>query len=204
MKTIMIPIQPKYAELEMNGKKTIEVRKFYTEPPFKVCNYVTYGMLLYSEYPNGNDSREIRLGKFKVTSKNNIGHQLNGKVAYEYVVKYIEKRSIKGLIHSQSDFFTFCNKAGFKNPKEFFDYAGKKEYLYLLHISDLKIYDKPKELGEFRHLCKHYYDGNSGCEDYCGMYENGACKNGYIAITKPPQNFIYIEEIRCCQSEESK
>ena len=27
MKTIMIPIQPKWAELEMNGKKTVEIRK---------------------------------------------------------------------------------------------------------------------------------------------------------------------------------
>ena len=41
MKSILISVKPKWAELEMNGKKTIEVRKkFYIEPPFKVYNYV--------------------------------------------------------------------------------------------------------------------------------------------------------------------
>lgn len=49
------------------------------------------------------------------------------------------------------------------------------------HISDLKIYDKPKELGEFRKVCL-----NGKCSD-C-IYEE--CK-----ITRPPQSWCYVEEL---------
>ena len=53
---------------------------------------------------------------------------------------------------------------------------------YAWHISDLKIYDKPKELGEFRKVCL-----NGKCSD-C-IYEE--CK-----ITRPPQSWCYVEELQ--------
>ena len=56
-------------------------------------------------------------------------------------------------------------------------YVGTKEF-YGWHISDLVIYDEPKELGEFTGLRK--------------------TKFGYepIKITRPPQSWGYCEELK--------
>ena len=60
MKSIILSVQPQWIEKILNNEKTIEVRKSCPqETPFKVYVYCTYGTLLYSDYPNGNDSREI-------------------------------------------------------------------------------------------------------------------------------------------------
>ena len=67
-----------------------------------------------------------------------------------------------------------CNTARM-NPMDFIKY-GKGKPLYAWHISDLVIYDKPKELSEFEGLRK--------------------TKFGYepIEIKRPPQSWCYVEE----------
>lgn len=79
--------------------------------------------------------------------------------------------------------------------KELYHYLqGKIPYLW--HISKLKIYDKPKELSEFRKPCNHYCE-KCGCLDIAemGAYEHtftvSACTN---ILTRPPQSWCYIEE----------
>ena len=77
-------------------------------------------------------------------------------------------------------------------------YLGNKDG-YGWHISNLKIYGKPKELSEFISPSKA-----KKCVDYC---VNGICSNlgyeelcgairrcEYKKITRPPQNYIYVEE----------
>lgn len=67
---------------------------------------------------------------------------------------------------------------------ELFNYivGNKKEGTGgLWHITDLKIYDHPRALGEFRKICS-----NGECFD-C-IYEE--CK-----ITRPPQSWMYVEEL---------
>ena len=61
-------------------------------------------------------------------------------------------------------------------------YAGNKMFLRGLHITSPKLFDKPKELGEFRKVCL-----NGKCSD-C-IYEE--CK-----ITRPPQSWCYVEELQ--------
>ncbi len=83
--------------------------------------------------------------------------------------------------------------------KELKAYLGN-DYGYGWHISDLKIYDKPKELGEFTtpfcpyevakckvgaRLCKHYT-----FEDALG----GECDYAH-RITRPPQSYMFVEEL---------
>ena len=172
MKTIMIPIKPQYAALEMNGKKTIEVRKFYIEPPFKVVNYVTKAKgksqgkdtvredWLTTPHPHIKDKNVYVLGA-------NYGECLNGTVAFEYVVNKVDKEP---------------------------DYAYYKKYLYAWHISDLKIYDKPKEITE-------YYRESGTFDDNDFILQNKINEDGkYIEhymkyIKRPPQNYIYVEDL---------
>ena len=78
-------------------------------------------------------------------------------------------------------------------------YLGNKDG-YGLHITDLKIYDKPKELSDFISPSKV-----KKCVDYC---INGICSNlgyeelcgairrcEYKKLTRPPQSWQYINEL---------
>lgn len=163
MKTILVSVKPKYAELEMSGKKTIEVRKFYIKPPFKVVNYVI--------------KDKIGTGIFMYGTELMGGYLLSGKVVYEYVVNKVDK-----IINRGNGFYIDGENNGYTNliaKASCLDFIDLKNYFkekngYALHISDLKIYDKPKELKKFATMCKH---------------------SGEKPITRPPQDFVYVEEI---------
>lgn len=61
-----------------------------------------------------------------------------------------------------------------------------------MHISDLKIYDTPKELSEFRKLGKEYHDIRENEKGYLTFLD------GYIEgepLTRPPQSWCYVEEL---------
>ena len=69
------------------------------------------------------------------------------------------------------------------------DYLGNKDG-YAWHISDLVIYDEPRELGEFKHYCK-----KQPCQTNCWKcdrydYIANVCLN---AITRPPESWRYID-----------
>ena len=83
------------------------------------------------------------------------------------------------------------------------DYAKDGEKLLNgLVISDLVIYDEPKELSEFKRFCDGVGGniGCSGCQYYysenteSGSYEECCCDN-LRPITRPPQSWCYVEEI---------
>ncbi len=71
--------------------------------------------------------------------------------------------------------------------------------LYAWYISDLKIYDKPKELGELYTICRHK-ECNS-CKYKSFDYGYGGSKDlvctvsGKIPLTCPPQSYCYVEEL---------
>ena len=69
-------------------------------------------------------------------------------------------------------------------------YLGNKDG-YGWHISDLKIYDKPKELSEFCIPCK------VSCENCKNpLYFECLCEEkGKKIVTRPPQSWQYINEL---------
>ena len=76
--------------------------------------------------------------------------------------------------------------------KEIYNY-GKGKMLYGLHISNLKIYDKPKKLREFYtkktcNSCK-----KSGYESTACIYDED-CRVPML-ITRAPQSWQYVEEL---------
>ena len=91
--------------------------------------------------------------------------------------------------------------------KELENYQGEKTYIWGWHISDLKIYDKPKELSEFNKPCDFNYDcflcdravyDKKVITDISGKITK--VNNKFIAcddvITRPPQSWCYVEELR--------
>ena len=63
---------------------------------------------------------------------------------------------------------------------------------YGLHISDLVIYDKPKELSEFYQKCKSY-DKDEWENDDCLECENPCGNGGKLYLKRPPQSWCYVE-----------
>ncbi len=162
-KEILMSIQPKWCAKIANGEKTIEVRKSRPklETPFKCYIYCTIG--------NG-----VK-GDYLVPS----GIQC-GKVIGEFVCKGIMQ---------PFDSLRLMAKQSCLTENELFDYS-KGKTLYGWRISDLKIYDKPKELSEFRTICRDVY-----CQDDYGT-PTWFCKDGYgaCAVKDKEKEYPYNEE----------
>lgn len=79
--------------------------------------------------------------------------------------------------------------------EELFSYVGDsmRGHCYGWHISDLLIYDEPRELTAFRRACK-----NSWYCESCAMYweNNGTCGNESLQIRRPPQSWCYVEAMK--------
>lgn len=193
-KSIIQSIKPQYCELIASGKKTIEVRKRRPklDVPFKVYIYCTKGENLWKK---GNS---VFLDKRYNRLLQTFDHMLNGKVIGEYLcddVKYLEPVGKEYYIEFDD------NEATCLRYDEIRKYGNGKP-LYLWHITDLKIYDKPKELSEFYHYCGDnpkckncpylYVESN---EDI-GTYEQCCSNNeGCKPLTHPPQSWCYVEEV---------
>ena len=186
MKSILLSIKPKYVELIASGEKTIEVRKSAPkEEPFKAYIYCTIGDGVKGDYlvPSG-----IQCGKV-------IGEFICDKV--ERLEEHIEQG---GLYYILSD--TFNEQAQLDNW-ELHDY-GKGKTLYGWHISDLKIYDKPRELSEFNAVCK-YINSDKSChfrKVMCPYQQFDYNEDGSInivecsrVIIRPPQSWQYVEDL---------
>lgn len=217
MKSVMISIQPKWCELIASGKKKVEVRK--TKPtlptPFKCYIYKSF---TFGKYENKNvicngcgkvigefvcDSIDKFTAEFYVESQNKIKY-LGG--VYEDIRKvFIDDDGEEDFLMettNQRDNPSDCELL--KNACLTFDelknYIGNGDNgFYSLHITDLKIYDKPKELFEFRTPpCEKNEDYCSNCGyRYRTSYEYSEYdrdrENGKI-ITRPPQSWGYVEE----------
>lgn len=198
MKSVLISIQPKWCELIASGKKTIEVRKTKPklETPFKVYIYCTkprhyYKIsrhLLISDESlfliNGN----VRMcDGFGVEYEDSEYKHLNCKVIGEFVCD-----NLKTFEFGTEYYQTLVGSC--LTGDEVWDY-GKGKTLYGWHISDLVIYDKPRELSEFYKPCAFGEDDVS-----CFLCE----KSGYAPdmhidcfnkVTRPPQSWCYVEEV---------
>ncbi len=130
-KAVLLSIQPKWCELIASGKKTIEVRK--TKPklptPFKCYIYQTKRTWFYSIYYS------------KIAD-------WQGKVIGEFVCDEIIPISVyynnPNCHIALREFPYVC-----MTDREIMNYLGNGKKGYGWHISDLKIYDTPKELIEF-------------------------------------------------------
>lgn len=193
MKSILISIHPQWVEKIANGKKTIEVRKTAPkEVPFKAYIYNT------SQKFDG----EILLTADKKVERryrhcrDNGDIPLAGKVIGEFIcdkVYSIKNQGIRFVVADEEQGVT--NEIARQSCLDYDDmvgYLGNKDG-YGLHISDLKIYDKPKELSEFTRPCS--YDGICfSCKRFIanGM-SYGFCDS---TITRPPQSWQYVEELK--------
>lgn len=141
MKAVMLSIQPKYCELIASGKKTVEVRK--TKPkidvPFKCYIYET------------KDKRFENIGVHYADGRKDFIHHI-GKVIGEFVCDEIDNFT-RAFFYEQTsrDTDEIAEFLGLTclRYSELCSYVGLKDF-YGWHITDLVIYEQPKELSEFR------------------------------------------------------
>lgn len=190
MKSVLISIQPKWCELIANGSKTIEVRKTKPklETPFKVYIYETKGK---TEIPTfiDEDGHEIYQGR--------------GQVIGEFVCDRINYVRNYGDMVDMYDCYASCLSA-----KEIIEYAKDKNgnfvYTYGWHMSDLVIYDNPRELSEFVvegdclngdcKKCKWFDGGNNyNVEADCLLPYDFNFNKTVKPLFRPPQSWCYVE-----------
>lgn len=185
MKAVLISIQPKWCEMIASGKKTIEVRKTRPkiETPFKVYVYMIKHKWIFKLLP---------------FLKNRFA-----KVIGEFVCDNIEKLTYNcdgygDEWHEWNDEDVECEDMCL-SEKELEDYLSTSNG-YGWHISELKIYDKPKGLGEFSSYgCKIVGDCciNYDCPNCIdnGWMQPPDCKIDGCYLTRPPQSWCYVEEL---------
>ncbi len=156
-KAVLISIQPKWCELIASGIKKNDARKSYPkiETPFKCYIYQSKKSWVYNIYSKIADWQCKIIGEF----------------VCDVIAEYWFLASDNDDIEAYEDIQLACLTA-----KEILEY-GKEKPIYFWHISDLVIYDKPKELSEFTGLRNTKF----GCEP--------------IKITRPPQSWCYVEEL---------
>lgn len=195
---VLISIRPKWCEKIVSGEKTIEVRKTRPklETPFKAYIYCTTGRpdlnipisqeRLMQDYLNTGSMKSL-----------NCPHG-NGKVIGEFTcdrIYKLETRSPGGSYYVVGEDKPTTNRVA---RESCLGLADMHRYLwsktgYGWHISELKIYDVPKELSKFRRVCPN----DLYCEN-CAMYWNngGTCGNGGLLLKRPPQSWCYVEVMR--------
>lgn len=183
-KAVMLSIRPKWCEKIANGEKTIEVRK--TRPkmntPFKCYIYCTLPKYPHEDFIATDYPRPQFYGGGKVI----------GEFTCDRVYK-IDKDSTDflfkagGLSVYKQAAEEKCGLRVAMTDDELHGYLGHCQG-YGWHISDLKIYDTPKEVSEFSRPFENCID--KVCDEFgCESCENGG------HIKRPPQSWYYVEEM---------
>ena len=183
----------------MNGEKTIEIRT--SKALYKAIQKLIdeYGFAEFYVYCTKDNKQGLvwdNRGKGLVNSSlfpygkdcPETYRLVNGKVVFKFRCYNVEE--IYPLLHKPSlftpvDCLYYLNMGSPKGLKDkaCVNYSELNDYLqhkpgYAIHINDLEIFDKPKELSEFTNG-KYIFGKNYKLELY--------------KLTKAPQNFCYVE-----------
>ena len=182
-KAVMLSIRPKWVEKIANGEKTIEVRKTKPklETPFKAYIYCTQDKhLAFMQNQTGTNL----IACMDVNAAIPVGGAIgNGKVIGEFTCDRIYE--LAPLNHAPDD----VEKQACLTREEIVNYLKGTGYGW--HISDLRIYDTPKELSEFKTLCRVDADC-CACPYY--NYTKMDCDGRVIG--RPPQSWCYVDDVQ--------
>lgn len=204
MKSILLGIQPKWCEKISSGEKTVEIRKTRPkiETPFKCYIYCTI---------NGTTARE---------RDRNIFTDLRGKVIGEFICNCIDEFEGEfwndevfeniNLKYNPSDYGEDCDyrcsriaknrERNWLNDKSCLTWEELRKYVgkgihdfYGWHISDLVIYDKPKDLNQF--VTKQIKNTIVIENNIEGIVSYPKKEMIFKRLTRPPQSWCYVEEL---------
>lgn len=177
MKAVMLSLRPQWCEKIFNGSKSIEVRKSRPslDMPFRVYVYQT----------------KHKGGK-KIVSEVLNSVYGGGKVIGSFVcdrIREIIPLGLRGFKLGAEWLKEMCLS------KEQLDEYGGLKTLYSWHITEPKLFDKPRDITEFALYGKCAED----CDEYdfCARdSEDGRMSCKYFKRTflkRPPQSYCFVE-----------
>lgn len=205
---VLLSVRPKWCELIANGKKTIEIRKTRPkiETPFKCYIYCTKPKMITKYVFKPEDYPEYMRPEKPVFCKVPDGSSPycsvvngNSKVIGEFECDAIFTMSI-----------TYSDPTSRIALKEFpytcltdqqiIDYLGNGNQGYGWHISNLVIYDKPKEIRDFCYPTEKYCEKEmcGGCpkDQVMGLDGDYAFDCEWQRpIKRPPQSWCYVQDL---------
>ncbi len=174
MKSVMISIRPEWVNKILDGKKTIEIRK--TAPkiatPFKCYIYMTAGSRKFSGKPGviPDAWRRYAMGVTRMV----VAEFICDKIV---TIKVFNNGTIQDWNWNELE--RSCVPYD-----DIVRYIGNNRSGYGWNISDLKIYDKPKQITDF-----------SVFRNIPVEYAYGTARQRYT-LERPPQSWCYVEELR--------
>ena len=194
---VMASIRPKWCAKIEGGRKTVEVRttRPKIDPPFRCYMYCSKGSNKLLDIIRDGDCNygEIYHGPpvFITSPEDSFYYGNHGKVVGDFIcdkIITIQPGKIRELM--QSGTLDGCYTG--MTTREFVKYAGEKT-VYFWHISDLNMDYMPRELTEFRRVCRN----DLYCES-CAMFSanKSRCGNAALYLTRPPQSWCYVEEMK--------
>ena len=217
MRAIMKSVSPRICEKVANGDCTILVSKTVPkcEVPFK--GYICCTNAKPYLYREANPPFELFLDSDLYEGEGYDDRLFSGKVVGEFVCdKIIEWQYDRGHQYyvdypdDCTSYFPYlkCHSEATGLKCSEIENYGKGKTLYGWHISNLKIYDKPKELSEFYKCGAESFEELSDTEDLCSycsrtsFCEGRWCDEAYqnyldvdFALTRMPSNWYYVEEL---------
>lgn len=191
MKAVMLSLRPQWCEKIFNGEKTIEVRKSYPSipTPFTVYVYETKGKTKYWSQPMPMPYTEGRgkvIGSFVCDRIDEFDSEYS-----EWAYACAPTDIPCAMPMSEGTAIKICKEKGCMTLEDIIDYFGDEEWrAYFWHITEPKLFDKPKELGEFSYPAEHNFTKRTIKESR----EMGfICHGAYI--TRPPQSWCYVEDL---------
>ena len=187
MKSILISIKPKYVADILNGKKTIEIRKTCPEvfkhlKPYEGCSIDVY---IYCTKDNHQLVKPKDYDKYLLFTKGAVDYSnektLNGKIVAKFTLNKVDKLEKRHLFDAPflSEYIYRDNETSYSferktqlTEEELCKYL-KGQNGYAWHISNLVIFDEPKELSEFIQSKRKNYEEPQ--------------------VQKAPQSWCYVE-----------
>ena len=181
MKSILISIKPKWVAKILNGEKTIEIRKKFPK------DYVGW-VYIYCTKDNHQLVKPKDYDKYLLFTKGAVNYSneqtLNGKVISKFILnkvdRYVNGCKVAKKYPMFNDFEKILTPACIYTD-ELENYCEDLSF-YAWHISNLVIFDRPKELSEFKQPRDSYGKVNWNTNEYY-----------YVELTKAPQSWCYVE-----------
>ena len=182
---ILASLKPYYYYLIGERKKTIEVRKTALKNlPQDIVFYMSKDEKSFAKIPK----------EFQEKYRKHFG-KVGMRVVCDKVIRTCGWR-LRGDTQQcakRTVAETELPKLACLTIDEIVDYAGSENREVVgWHITDLKLYDKPKKLDEFNHSCN--YAGLCFSCDRAKFTSKGdrICR---AMITRPPQSYMFVEEV---------
>lgn len=175
-KAVMISIRPEWCQLISLGKKTVEVRKTMPKlaTPFRCYIYCTKNCKGASDFleTHGTDGK-IRPANQKVIGEF-VCRNIDNDTLSSLVVKEDAENILQGTCLSKKELLQYL---GYEPTK--YNFFQKHYEFFRWHISDLAIYDRPREINEFVFASNEHRN------------QFGQCLK---KLNRPPQSWCYVEE----------